>query len=338
MTKGRPPSLGMGLNRERFEGGIFMSRFAKISSIGCDYKEIDPSLDMREAVEAMKEHLRGKLSRVLPDRPDLIVLPEVCDMPRSFTGERLKAFYACRGDSILTMMRETAKKHSCYIAYPRLRQVEDGTWRNSVELIGRDGEIVGIYNKNHPVDIEISVDGVLGGKDAPVLQCDFGTVAFVICFDLNFDRLREMYVKAKPDLLVFVSMYHGGLMQQYWAYSCGSFFVSAISQSYPSQLISPLGQVLRTNTNYFDSFTEKVNLDYVLCHLNGHWEKLTAMKEKYGEQVRIVEPGYVGAVQISSESESLTVQQLVQEYELETFSDYLKRSLEFQCLPGNIEP
>jgi len=293
---------------------------------------------MSQALDLIKAHLLGKLNQVLPDRPDLIVLPEVCDMPRSYTGERLKAYYRHRGDGILELMCQIAQQNNCYIAYPRIWEAEDGTWRNTVHLIGRNGQVAGDYHKNHPVDIEISVDGVLAGTEAPVFQCDFGTVAFVICFDLNFDRLREKYVKEQPDIIVFVSMYHGGIMQQYWAYSCGSYFVSAISQSYPSQLISPLGQVLRTNTNYFDSFSEEVNLDYVVCHLNRHWEKLTAMKEKYGREVRIVEPGYVGAVQISSESERFTTKDLVREYELVTFKDYLQQSLAFQSLPEHQIP
>ena len=71
--------------------------------------------------------------------------------------------------------------------------------------------------------------GSLCGKDAPVFECDFGRVAFAICFDLNFDELRLKYVKAKPDLIIFSSMYHGGLMQAYWAYSCRAYFVGAIA-------------------------------------------------------------------------------------------------------------
>lgn len=315
-----------------------VARSIVVSTIGCDYQEVGETGDLSQALELVKSHLLGKLQQVLPDRPDLIVLPEVCDMPRSYTGERLQAYYRHRGDEILELMCGIARENSCYIAYPRIWEAEGGTWRNTVHLIGRDGQVVGDYHKNHPVDLEISVDGVLAGTEAPVFQCDFGTVAFAICFDLNFDRLREQYVREQPDLIVFVSMYHGGIMQPYWAYSCGSYFVSAISQSYPSQLISPLGQVLRTNTNYFDSFSEEVNLDYVVCHLNRHWGKLAAMKAKYGREVRIVEPGYVGAVQISSESTRFTAQDLVREYELVTFKAYLQHSLAFQSLPANRIP
>jgi len=72
--------------------------------------------------------------------------------------------------------------------------------------------------------------GILYGREAPVFDCDFGRVAFAICFDLNFDELRLKYVKAKPDLIVFSSVYHGGLMQAYWAYSCRAHFIGAVAE------------------------------------------------------------------------------------------------------------
>jgi len=58
---------------------------------------------------------------------------------------------------------------------------------------------------------ETTQDGVLCGKEAPVFECDFGRVACAICFDLNFDELRLKIAKARPDLILFCSMYHGGL-------------------------------------------------------------------------------------------------------------------------------
>lgn len=312
-----------------------MARYVKISTIGCRNLVLDTNLRLNEAVQTMKEHLLRKVQEVLPDQPDLIVLPEVCDAPLNYPLEQIFQYYEARGDSILSMFSELAREHCCYIAYPRIRKLADGTWRNSVELIGRDGKIVGVYNKNHPTCGEIT-DKVLSGNKAPILQCDFGTVGLAICFDLNFERLRLQYEQSRPDLIVFVSMYHGGLMQQYWAYSCTAHFVSAISNSYPSQILSPLGHVLRTNTNYFDSFTETVNLDCVICHLDGHWGKLEAMKKQYGSKIRIFEPGNLGTVQISSETDEFTIQTIVNEYELELARDYFQRSLDFQLLPEHV--
>ena len=123
------------------------------------------------------------------------------------------------------------------------------------------------YDKNHPTIGEIE-QGKLPGTKVPIIECDFGRVAAVICFDLNFDRLREQVKAAKPDLILFSSNYHGGLMQGYWAYSCRSHFVGSIRRIAPSEIRNPLGNVIATNTDYFDYAVADVNLDCELVHLD----------------------------------------------------------------------
>ena len=113
--------------------------------------------------------------------------------------------------------------------------------RDSSTLIDRHGQIVGVYNKNQVTIGERIESGILYGRETPVFACDFGRVAFAICFDLNFDGLRLKYVKAKPDLIVFSSVYHGGLMQAYWAYSCRAHFVGAVA-GLPCEIRNPRGE------------------------------------------------------------------------------------------------
>jgi hypothetical protein len=223
------------------------------------------------------------------------------------------------------------------VVYSAARELPDGTWRNSTQIIGRDGRILGIYNKNHPVITETTEGGILCGKDAPLIHCDFGTVGCAICFDLNFDEIRQKYVQARPDLILFSSMYHGGLMQGYWAYSCRAHLVTAIAGP-PSAVLSPVGDVLASTTNYFDFVTTTVNLDCCVVHLDFNWEKLTAMKHKYGPQASMVDPGYLGAVLIASESEERTVDDLIAEFEIERLDDYWARSLAHRHDPRNMEP
>jgi predicted amidohydrolase len=164
------------------------------------------------AVDRMKTHWRNMLADVLPDKPDLIVVPEACDrFPEHPMKERV-AYYRVRGNQMRDFFAETAREHHCYIAYSAAREMPDGSWRNSTQLIDRAGEVVGIYNKNHLVIEETTKAGILCGKDAPVFKCDFGTVGCAICFDLNFDDIRLKYAKTQPDILAFSSMYHGGLM------------------------------------------------------------------------------------------------------------------------------
>ena len=160
----------------------------------------------------------------------------------------------------------------------------------------------------------------------PVTCTIRGRVACAICFDLNFDELRLKYVAQRPDLIVFSSMYHGGLMQAYWAYSCRAHFVGACS-GLPSAILSPAGEILATTTNYFSCVTATVNLDCALIHLDYNWEKLRALQRKYRRDVTINDPGQLGCVLVSSEHDALSVMDMIREFEIETRDEYLKRSL-----------
>ena len=189
-----------------------MANYVKIATIGPTPPRVKPDMKPQEIVDFMIEYWREKFAQVLPDKPDLIVVHEACDRPYpdEFPMERREEYYRIRGDQVRDMFVETAKQNNCYIVYSASHQVADGTWRNSNVVLDRSGNVAGIYNKNHLVVEETTQSGVLCGKDAALIECDFGKIACAICFDLNFDELRLKYAQAKPDLIVFSSMYHGG--------------------------------------------------------------------------------------------------------------------------------
>ncbi|MEA2062798.1 MAG: carbon-nitrogen hydrolase family protein [Gemmatimonadota bacterium] len=308
----------------------------RIATLGPRPFPIDANMEPRKIVEKAIEHWRYKFSQVLADRPDLIIVPEACDRPSNFPRDKRLEYYRVRKNKVRDFFVKVAKENHCYIVYSAAREIEDGTWRNSSVLIDRKGDIAGIYNKNHVVVEETTEYGILCGSDAPVFECDFGRVAFAICFDLNFDELRMKYVKAKPDLIIFSSMYHGGLMQAYWAYSCRCHFAGAVA-GLPSEIRNPLGQVIASTTNYFDYVVADVNLDCRLVHLDYNWSRLRLLKSKYGSKVTITDPGFLGAVLISSEDEEISVDEMIKEFEIELLDDYMARALAHRHKPGNME-
>jgi predicted amidohydrolase len=312
--------------------------YVKIATIGPSPIPVDANVEPQKVVEKMISHWKGRFAQVLPDKPDLIVVPEACDRPDDYPDEKLRQYYKVREDQVQKFFAKVAKENNCYIVYSAYREMPDGTLRNSSVLINRRGNVAGIYNKNHPTIGELE-KGVLCGSEAPIIECDFGRVALAICFDLNFDELRLKYAKAKPDLIIFSSMYHGGLMQQYWAYSCRCHFVGAIAgKATPSEIRDPLGRVVASTTNYFDFAVAAVNLDCALVHLDYNWERLRKLKNKYGPKVKISDPGCLAAVLVSSEHETISVEQMLKEFEIERLDDYLNRALAYHHKPENIEP
>lgn len=298
-------------------------KYVTVATIGNTPSSIK-SDNKQDIVDHVIKFWDREFKQVLPDKPDLIVLPEFCDL--SSEGEE---YLKVRKTQVLDFFSSVAKNNKCYIAYGTQREDEDGLWRNSCIVIDRNGKIAGIYDKNFPTIMEME-QGIKASDKAPIIECDFGRVAIAICFDLNFDELRLKYAKEHPDLIIFSSMYHGGLVQNNWAYSCRSHFISAVYRGNPSEIRNPMGDVITSNTNYFDYAVARINLDCKLVHLDYNWSKLTALKQKYGTSVIISDPGKLASVLITSNNLKVSSEDMVKEFEIEMLDDYLNRAREFR--------
>ena len=313
------------------------SGYVKIATIGTAAPSFSGRKDMQKVVDELVSFWDRQMQQVLPDQPDLILLPEFFDIPSGFSSEVQEEFIAIRGDQIHSFLASIAKKNKCYIAYGTLRRDDAGNLRNSAILVDRTGKTVGIYDKNFPTIGEME-NGIVAGNKTPVFECDFGRVAMVICFDLNFEELRDQFASQQPDLILFPSMYHGGQMQNNWAYACRSFFVGAISgRGTLSQIRNPLGDEIASSTNYFNYTIASLNLNSELVHLGYNFGKLSALKSKYGSSVTIKDPGNLGPVLVSSEDEKLKITDLFKEFEIQTLDEYFESSRKFRLRTGNMK-
>ena len=302
-----------------------MAKYVKISLLSQPALSHSPySDDLESKVQEMLDYLKMNLEKVLPDKPDLIVVPEACDRFPSFTMEQRKAYYRHRGDRIRDFYRQVARENNCYIAYSACRYLPEEKelpYRNSTQIIGRDGQIVGIYDKNHLVPSELDSGEIRYGTEAPVFELDFGRVCCAICFDLNYDELMYRYAAQKPDLIIFSSMYHGGLSQQMWAYTCRSWFCGAICND-QSRILNPFGEEVASTTNYYNFITGRINLDYALVHIDRNAPKYFAAKRKYGDKLIIHDPGHIGAVMLTYEGTDTTAWDIVREFDMLPLDDY----------------
>lgn len=305
-----------------------MSRHVTVSCVTAAPLPLGAETDIEAAIEAEIEHWSERIAAVVGEDPDLIVLPEAADRPSTATfggTERLIEYGRARAGRVRDRLAELARTHGTTIAYSALHFDLDEPL-NSTEFIDRTGTVVGSYSKNHLTMGEADDYGLTYATQPGVVDLDFGRVGTAICFDLNFEELRDSYKGRGVELMVFSSEYHGGLMQNYWAYSLRSYFAAAIRPPAPSAIVSPLGETIAESTNYFPQVTSRINLDYALAHLDGHWDKLAAMKLKYRDGVAIHDPGRLGSVLITAESPDLSIDDLLAEYEIEQLDDYLDRA------------
>jgi len=313
-----------------------MARKVRISTVGPRPFSYAPGASARELTQQAIAHLGGWLDKVLPDKPDFVVFPEAGDRPAGIGREACRAYYAERGLEVHEYMQRRAREEGVNIAFSACMDLGEGL-SNCISFIGRDGNVRGVYSKNFLVTEENTQSGIRYGTRQPIIEMDFGRVGGVICFDLNFDELKRRYAQAKPELLVFSSMYHGGFVQQSWAYDCRSYFVGAAA-GLPCTVINPVGEIVAQSTNYYPYVTCTVNLDYAVVHLDHHWEKLDALRAKYRDAVTVHDPGYLGAVLITSETGEVSVRQMMEEFAICPLDDYLNASRRYRQMVLDEEP
>lgn len=280
------------------------------------------------------DHWTDRISRVLPDQPDLIVLPEMFDRPTvsgypsagQLSPDAKADFVQAKGSRVRDVLAEIAVRHATHITYPSYRVAENGSVFNSMEFIGRDGGTSAVYDKVMPTLGELSGLPVTPGREALCADLDFGRVSAAICFDLNFEQVRSAIAQVKPELIVFASAYHGGLMQNYWALSCRSYFVGCVSPPNRSTIINPTGHEVASTSPYDWLITRTINLDYKLVHLGYNREKLLQLKAAYGRAVLIEDPGLVGMVLVSSLSDDRTAMDLLTEFDIQDLDGYFHDS------------
>ena len=315
-----------------FLGLIFSDQLSainqvKVATIGnIPRVSFDPKAP-QESINRVISFWEKELNQVLSHEPDLIVLPEMCDRSAVMSVAERELYFQARGNQIVEFFSSVAQKNSCYIAFNTREYVGKAIY-NTTYLLNRSGKVEGKYYKNYLTIGEMEA-GIIPGNEVPVFNCDFGKITCAICFDLNFIELISRHIKQAPDIILFSSMYHGGLMQNYWAYATGAFLVSSCGpQQLPSEILDPLGNVIASSTNYFDYVVSTINLDYQIVHLDYNWDKLKKLKEKYKDDVEIYDPGRVGMVLVSSLHKTISAQEMIKEFGMETAKSYLDRSAE----------
>lgn len=303
-----------------------MARYVKVAALGMMPADIETKPEGMSILDFELEHLKKNIAKVLPDKPDLIILPEACDRPmaQTFTPEGIMKYYLEeRGDKVLDYLKQVAIDNNCYVAYAAWRQAEDGYGRNACKMIDRKGNVIGTYDKNHLTPREFDLYNIIPGEKETVFECDFGRVGCIICFDMNFEEIREKYKKADVDMIIFPSNYHGGLNRYFFALDTRAYLVSASSYHCPPDVVNPVGSTVSESTIYYDYLVDTINLDYMVCHLDGNKPKIEAAKQKYGEKFKIFDPNYLAAVLISYEGTDKTVKDIAKEFDIISYDEYL---------------
>ena len=299
-------------------------RKIRVACVGENHLGYKGTSNLTSLIKGAADFIECQITSTLCERPDLVVLPEVYDRYGGMDRKLGNEYYAERGNYIYDRVKSVAKNNNINIVFSAVMDGGDGYMRNRQMFIGRDGEEKGIYDKNHLVWEEHTQSNIAFGDDPKLIELDIGKLGGVICYDLNFDELREKYVKLKPELLCFSSMYHGGYLARHWAYTNRCYFAASVQQR-QGYIINPLGEIIAEQNPYISYVAQDINLDYVVAHLDYNWSKKQEIKAKYGELVDIRVPRGLGCFLITSNNPEKSAYSMAKEFEIELVDELFAR-------------
>jgi hypothetical protein len=317
-----------------------MPRPATISLVNCPTYPAEEPDRLTRTLDRMSTYVANAAGL----GADLVAFPEVCNWlgaPDWATKSE-----PLDGPSV-TAMQEAARQAGVYVVCPLLT-VTDGTLHNSSVLIGRSGEIAGVYHKNFLTHGELDA-GIIPGTEAPVFETDFGRVGLCICFDLNYWEVGSALRDNRAELVIWSSMWDGARMLARWAiefgFSMGAVYSnrSTVVDLVGRELVSLSRQVYDlTNGRAAPLVTTTIDMDRRALHHDYNLGRLEALYEKYGPTAAYAEwLPHECLLILGSQTPGKSTDDLIAEFGLEPMREYAARArrdrlraLEGTYLPG----
>ena len=259
-----------------------------------ELKQIDANLN--KAVERIRDAAK--------QGAQIVCLPETF-----VTGYNLAVFgdsfydmsEGLTGKTIMTL-RALAKELQIYIVAPIALQTEcTRPMDNAAVFINDDGEVQGVYRKNHLFGNEGEYFRMLG--DYPVFDTKYGKVGVMICYDNNFPEPARILTLKGAELILMPAAWRIN-EQDIWhlmisAHACENTVFIGAANIYSkmddlylfghSKLVDPRGRVLIEATEEKgDTLVYTIDLDdiYKMRNEGMPWLK-DRHPEDYGEIVKV---------------------------------------------------
>jgi len=215
-----------------------------------------------------------------------------------------------------------AREYRMYVVCP-LYELVGARRYNSAVLIGRDGEIVGTYKKVYPYWSE---HGVTPGGKVKVFETDFGRIAVLVCFDINFPPLWDRADELGADIVFWPSAYSGGM--PFRAYSMlHHYYIVTSTQNGDAMFVDITGEVIRHSRNSNPPVTVvELDLDRALFHENFNSAKMRRLLREHREEVTMRHFAEEQWYLLESSAEGVRVRELAKKYGMETLREYCWRS------------
>ncbi len=255
-----------------------------------------------------------RLERAASFRPDIACLPE------SFARGEPEAVPGPTSER----MAKWAAEHKCYLICPMKTRDGDRIY-NSAVLIDRHGRIVGQYNKIRPTEGELEKGICPGACDPPVFETDFGTIGIQICFDVNWHEQWRSLKEKGAKIVFFASAYPAARQVRTLSW-LNQYYVVSATLGRTSSIYDVTGEKLASTGKYQQWAGAVLPLGKTVFEIDFHTSKIRKLQQKYGPKVEVCWYHDDDLVTIASVDPVLTVEDLIEEYELTPHREYIHRA------------
>jgi predicted amidohydrolase len=213
---------------------------------------------------------------------DLAVLPETAVTGEN-TGDPVEHSFPFEGAVRDAFARKARERH-CYIVVPMFLRENGKVCTNAAVLVGRNGELVGIYRKVH-LAVNTGSDSMEGGmtpgKDVPVFACDFGKLGIQICFDMEFDYGWQELARKGAELVAWPTQSPQTAHPASRAMQNRSYIVSSTWRDNAS-IFEPTGKIVAQIRSPQQVLVQELDLSYAILPWRSKLQNGAALTERYG--------------------------------------------------------
>src|SRR5947208_2421618 len=188
--------------------------------------------------------------------------------------------------AVKEMFARKAREHHCYIVVPMYLREERGV-SNVAILVGRQGEVVGVYRKLHlavPTGSDSMEGGTTPGKETQVFQCDFGKLGIQICFDMSYEYGWDELARQGADLVVWPTQ-SPQTSQPAFRAKQGRYYIVSSTWRNNASVFEPTGKITSQIREPQHGLVQEIDLSYALLPWSRNLAHGAALRKIYGEQV-----------------------------------------------------
>ena len=218
---------------------------------------------------------------------DLAILPEVAITGEA--GDDVLAHSVGFEGEIKDAFTRKAREHNCYVVVPTylLDSKEKQLCSNAAILIGRKGEVLGTYRKNHlVVSLERGTmeSGCTPGKSLPVFDCDFGKLGIQICYDMEFAESWAELARRGAELIAWPTQSPQTSQPAFRARDHRCYIVSS-TWRHNASIFEPTGKIAAQIKPPQSILVHELDLSYALLPWSVKLQNGEALRKTFGDKV-----------------------------------------------------